>query len=75
MYICPNKLCGKTVTLEHRHHTCIGVRRLHGQVTNAETVYNPVSGNNKQSTVPGYMKKFGSRQKRIRKTDFRQFLV
>lgn len=53
MYNC--KRCGTLVTLEHRAHTCtIGNISL-------RVYYNPnVAKPNKQSTVAGYMKRFGS---------------
>jgi hypothetical protein len=49
---------------------CSGVRILHGKVQDAVTIYNPsISKPNKQSTQPGYMKRFGSRPQRVRRTD------
>lgn len=64
MYICPS--CGKPITLEKRAHVCVsGIR----------TIYHPAKDKDgsKQALVPGYMKSFGSRQKRARLTDLNPF--
>lgn len=57
------KHCNKEFSIEKRIHLCTDVRRQNSKPVDAITIYNPsLPKANKQSTIPGYMKKFGSRK-------------
>lgn len=64
MYKCPH--CKKVVTTTKRAHVCPATRALHGKMVSSVVVYQPnLPKQNKQSSQPEYMKRFGSRPVRI----------
>lgn len=69
-YTC--RQCGTVIKFEQRFHLCLGAAQMHREVVSARVFYLPAYGKiNKQNTVPGYLKVFGTRAKshRTRRTD------